>query len=68
MSNPKIYVIVPVYNAEKYLRCCVDSILAQTFTDFELLLINDGSENMLGFNLGIPQEFLYGDNRRQLRL
>lgn len=39
----KISVIVPVYNAEKYLHRCVDSILAQTFTDFEVLLINDGS-------------------------
>ena len=68
MSNPKISVIVPVYNDEKYLRCCVDSILAQTFTDFELLLIKYGSKDMLGFNLGIPQEFLYGDSRRQLRL
>lgn len=42
-ENPKITVIVPVYNTEKYLRRCVDSILAQTFTDFELLLIDDGS-------------------------
>ena len=38
-----ISVIVPVYNVEKYLRKCVDSILAQTYTDFELLLIDDGS-------------------------
>lgn len=36
-------VIVPVYNVEKYLRECVDSILKQTFTDFELLLVDDGS-------------------------
>ncbi len=40
---PKISVILPVYNAEKYLREAIDSILTQTFTDFELLLINDGS-------------------------
>jgi teichuronic acid biosynthesis glycosyltransferase TuaG len=40
---PAISVVVPVYNTEKYLRPCVDSILAQTFTDFELLLIDDGS-------------------------
>lgn len=40
---PTISVIVPVYNAERWLRRCVDSILAQTFTDFELLLIDDGS-------------------------
>ena len=40
---PKISVIVPVYNVEKYLRRCVDSILSQTFTDFELILVDDGS-------------------------
>ena len=38
-----VSIIVPVYNSEKYLRKCVDSILAQTFTDFELFLVNDGS-------------------------
>lgn len=43
MTNIKISVIVPVYNAEKYLCRCVDSILAQTFQNFELLLIDDGS-------------------------
>ncbi len=42
---PEISIIVPVYNAEKYLRHCIESILAQTFTDFELLLINDGSSD-----------------------
>ena len=40
---PKLSVIVPVYNTEKYLRECIDSILAQTFTDFELILVDDGS-------------------------
>lgn len=39
----KISVIVPVYKVEKYLRRCVDSILAQTFSDFELILVDDGS-------------------------
>ncbi len=39
----RISVIVPMYNSEEYLRRCVDSILAQTFEDFELLLIDDGS-------------------------
>ncbi len=38
-----ISVIVPVYNAEKTLRRCVESILSQTDQDFELLLVNDGS-------------------------
>lgn len=48
MRKPKISIIVPVYKAEKYLRRCVDSILAQTFTDFELLLIDDGSPDSSG--------------------
>ena len=48
MENPKISVIVPVYNVEKYLHRCVDSILAQTFKDFELLLIDDGSKDRSG--------------------
>lgn len=43
MNQPKISVIVPVYNAEKYLHRCIESILNQTFEDFEVLLINDGS-------------------------
>ena len=40
---PLISVVIPVYNAEKSLRRCVDSFLSQTFEDFEILLINDGS-------------------------
>lgn len=40
---PKISVIVPIYNVEKYLNRCVDSILKQTFTDFECILVDDGS-------------------------
>lgn len=46
--SPKISVIVPVYNVERYLTRCIDSILAQTFTDFELLLIDDGSTDNSG--------------------
>ncbi len=41
--NPKISVVLPVYNGEKYLREAIDSILKQTFNDFELLIISDGS-------------------------
>ena len=48
MSNPKISVIIPVYNAESTLRRCVDSVLAQTYTDFECLLIDDGSTDKSG--------------------
>lgn len=46
--KPTISVIVPVYNVEAYLRQCIDSILAQTFTDFELILVNDGSSDNCG--------------------
>ena len=42
-NRPEISVIVPVYRVEKYLNDCIDSILAQTFTDFELILVDDGS-------------------------
>lgn len=47
-QSPKISVIVPVYNVEKYLSRCIDSILEQTFKDFELLLIDDGSKDSSG--------------------
>lgn len=60
MSTPKISVIVPVYNVEKYLRRCIDSILAQTFADFELLLIDDGSKDSSG---AICDEYAEKDNR-----
>lgn len=45
---PVISVIVPVYNVEKYLAACINSILAQTFADFELILVNDGSTDKSG--------------------
>ena len=40
---PLISVIVPIYKVEPYIRRCIDSILSQTFTDFELILVDDGS-------------------------
>lgn len=40
---PLVSIIVPIYNAEAYLPRCIDSLLGQSFTDFELLLVNDGS-------------------------
>lgn len=55
-----VSIIVPVYNVEKYLDKCIDSILDQTFTDFELLLVNDGSTDNSG---NICDEYAKKDNR-----
>lgn len=48
MDFIEISVIVPVYNVEKYLCQCVESILSQTYRNFELLLIDDGSKDNSG--------------------
>lgn len=45
---PQISVIVPVYNCEQYIEACVDSILDQTFSDFEIILVDDGSPDNSG--------------------
>ena len=44
-KNPKVSIIVPVYNVEKFLAECLDSILSQSFEDFEVLLVNDASKD-----------------------
>ena len=46
--NPKISVIMPVYNVEKYLSRAIESILKQSFTDFEFLIVDDGSPDCCG--------------------
>ena len=48
MMNPKISIIVPIYNVEKYLEKCISSLLNQTFSNFELILVNDGSPDNCG--------------------
>ena len=47
-ESPKISIIIPVYNVQEYLNSCIDSILNQSFTDFELILIDDGSTDGSG--------------------
>ena len=43
-----VSVIVPIYKIPEYLSCCIDSILAQTYSDFELILVDDGSPDDCG--------------------
>ena len=60
MNNELISIILPIYNTEKYLGQCLDSILNQTYTNFEVLLINDGSTDSSGI---ICQEYVERDSR-----
>jgi len=57
---PAVSIIVPVYNAENYLHKCIASILNQNFSDFELILVNDGSKDNGG---NICDEYARSDNR-----
>ena len=57
---PKVSIILPVYNAEKYLRETIDSVLVQTYGDFELIAINDGSKDN---SLSILKEYAKKDER-----
>ena len=43
MENPKVSILVPIYNVEKYLPRCIESVLSQDFRDYELILVDDGS-------------------------
>lgn len=56
----KFSIVIPVYNVEKYLRECVDSILSQTFTDYEIILVDDGSPDRCPL---ICDEYITKDNR-----
>lgn len=57
---PKLTITVAVYNAEKYLEKCIDSILSQTYTDYECILVNDGSTDQSG---AICERYALKDNR-----
>lgn len=58
--NPKVSIIIPVYNAEKHIRRCIESVLKQDFVDFELILMNDGSKDSSG---EICDEYAKNDSR-----
>lgn len=60
MSSPIISIIIPVYKVEEYLRQCLDSVLVQTFTDWELILVDDGSPDHCG---AICDEYAEKDSR-----
>ena len=58
--NPKISVVIPVYNQEKYLAETINSVITQTFNDFELILVDDGSKDK---SAQIIQEYAKQDKR-----
>lgn len=55
-----VSIIVPIYNVEQYVSKCIESILAQTYRDFELILVDDGSPDMCGT---ICDEYAKQDSR-----
>ena len=60
MRETQVSIIIPVYNVENYLRSCLDSVLSQTYKDFEVLMVNDGSTDSSG---AICQDFAERDSR-----
>lgn len=59
-TKPKISIIIPVYNVEKWLNKCIDSILSQSYENFEIILVNDGSTDK---SKDICYQYLKEDNR-----
>lgn len=59
-KQPLISLIIPVYNAEKYLNACIDSVLKQTYSNIEVILVNDGSKDTSG---DICNHYKYKDSR-----
>ncbi len=60
MNNPIVSIIIPIYNAEKYLNKCLDSLLVQTLLEFEIICVDDGSTDR---SLCILNEFAERDDR-----
>ena len=60
MAVPFISIIIPIYKSEPYIKKCLDSIMAQTITNWEAILIDDGSPDQSG---AICDEYANRDNR-----
>lgn len=63
MTQPFVSVIVPIYNVEMYLRGCLDSLINQTFKDFEVIMVDDGATDSSGL---IADEYAKKDSRFQV--
>ncbi|EGK8090631.1 glycosyltransferase family 2 protein [Campylobacter lari] len=61
MQTKKVGVVIPIYNVEKYLKECLDSVINQTYTNLEIILVNDGSTDENSFN--IAKEYTLKDKR-----
>ena len=59
-TNPRISIIVPVYNVEKYVETCIDSIKSQSFNEFEAIIVDDGSKDS---SIAICEKLISGDAR-----
>ncbi|EAL5071144.1 glycosyltransferase family 2 protein, partial [Campylobacter jejuni] len=57
----KVGVVIPIYNVEKYLKECLDSVINQTYTNLEIILVNDGSTDENSLN--IAKEYTLKDKR-----
>ncbi|WP_271424744.1 glycosyltransferase family 2 protein [Aequorivita sinensis] len=63
MFFPKISIVIPIYNVEKYLKRCLDSVKNQTYNNFEVILVNDGTTDL---SASIAEDFVRVDDRFKL--